>query len=824
MISHHSVSNLQQQSAVVFGSAIYDIMNFESLKYNELRKELKKRNLNAKGKKADLLRRLLDHEKKAGATTTTTKCNGDRAETAEAKGGEDTSQGENPGKETKGERRRSSGGGGGTGKEERCGGGGTKKCRAIQHTDSREGGRERERDTAETVAVYASSRMNDDDADVDVGEKECESNSGVVDDSTAKTVMELIDQSVACVETGDLNEVRKYYNLAMLKARKEKKLDEEVLEIAMKVFKLGNTCSNSGYISNAAMYYEYSLSMQRSVHPDRDMAMTLQIAKTMHALGTMRFQESRFEEARDLNERSLAMHLAVHPKGEDAQNEDIAEMLGNIGTIAGAMGHWVEAVNLTKRALAMFDTIFPDEYFHEDILDFSRSLYIIHVDHAHSSYEELSTFVRERYDRLLLNQSRSKQPESVRAVALAEWKKRVTHVRRNEAKIRQKHSRHELLQACGVEAAQRRVELERRRKEREEALEGEEDVAVAVNGGKAADEEEEGESTSKKKTTRKRKKKKRGSKKRRGGRKLLSLFDIPGLPVWREIILKGYFRKEEEEDFAVMTRSRCKHLLRNFDSPTEPSIGLGKYLDRLTKYLKCTKESYVLALAYLERLTRTVRLEITPLNEHRLLLVGVRVASKFLNDVHFDNKYYAEIGGISVKELNFLELAFVYALAFRLYVSESDYERVRRRLEEGDDRAWRFRGEEGKIEGRDEVARGEAKIRARTPKSRRRRSATDEVEESLRAHLETLVLEEEEEEKKEEEGKDIVETKQKDSGGVQPRTPPTPKYSPDAIAGGGGFATKGNPRQDKKKCSRHTVCEGSALEADRRSAMWGVCK
>ena len=274
-----------------------------------------------------------------------------------------------------------------------------------------------------------------------------------------------------------------------------------------------------------------------------------------------------------------------------------------------------------------------------------------------------------------------------------------------------------------------------------------------------------------------------------------------------------------------MARSRCKHLLRNFDSPTEPSIGLGRYLHRLTKYLKCTKESYVLALAYLERLTRTVQLEITPLNEHRLILVGVRVASKFLNDVHFDNKYYAEIGGISVTELNFLELAFVYALAFRLYVSDSDYARVRRRLEEGQ---WRCggggRGEE-KVEGEEDVSLviKESKIRGETtPATSRRRSGTDEVEDFLRAHFETLVVEDKAEEQERKVG---GETKGKEGADEIPRTPPTPKCSPDAIA---SVASKGDPlghdevSEQKRRLCRHAACEKrSALEADRR--VWNAC-
>lgn len=198
------------------------------------------------------------------------------------------------------------------------------------------------------------------------------------------------------------------------------------------------------------------------------------------------------------------------------------------------------------------------------------------------------------------------------------------------------------------------------------------------------------------------------------------------------------------------TRARCSSLLKAFESPTEPSITLEKYLRRISKYLKCSTETFVLAFAYIERLVEKVNLQITPLNEHRLVLMAIRVASKYLDDKHYDNKYFSEIGGIKKSELNFLELAFSYALAFRLYVSTDQFQEVSRRLT--------------------------------TPKfsSKYERSTYfDELEESLRSHIITREARARVSPKATPRPKKTHAVREKYSNVLS--TPPTPKRSPDAI-------------------------------------------
>ena len=60
--------------------------------------------------------------------------------------------------------------------------------------------------------------------------------------------------------------------------------------------------------------------------------------------------------------------------------------------------------------------------------------------------------------------------------------------------------------------------------------------------------------------------------------------------------------------------------------------------------------------------------------KYRLILAAALVTSKFYNDVFYGNHFIAYIGGVSLEELNHLELAFLDYLDWRLWVDPSQYD------------------------------------------------------------------------------------------------------------------------------------------------------
>jgi len=113
-----------------------------------------------------------------------------------------------------------------------------------------------------------------------------------------------------------------------------------------------------------------------------------------------------------------------------------------------------------------------------------------------------------------------------------------------------------------------------------------------------------------------------------------------------------------------------------------------EFLDSITEPMDSGNTCVVLALVYLDRIlshkasggsngleARRQLLKLDSSGWRPLLLASVRLADKVCNDDHFSNRYYAEVVGMSLEELNTLELRVSEALNFRLCVSPAEYVR-----------------------------------------------------------------------------------------------------------------------------------------------------
>ncbi|XP_078447731.1 cyclin-U1-1-like [Wolffia australiana] len=112
-----------------------------------------------------------------------------------------------------------------------------------------------------------------------------------------------------------------------------------------------------------------------------------------------------------------------------------------------------------------------------------------------------------------------------------------------------------------------------------------------------------------------------------------------------------------------------------FRAARVPSISVGRYLERLYQYAECSPSCFVLGFAYIDRLAhRHPFAFLVSLNVHRLILTSVMVASKVLDDVHHSNAFYSKVGGVSMEELNRLELELLFLLDFDVAVGSRVFE------------------------------------------------------------------------------------------------------------------------------------------------------
>ncbi|CAN8251974.1 unnamed protein product [Cochlearia groenlandica] len=117
-----------------------------------------------------------------------------------------------------------------------------------------------------------------------------------------------------------------------------------------------------------------------------------------------------------------------------------------------------------------------------------------------------------------------------------------------------------------------------------------------------------------------------------------------------------------------------KQRISGFHGLTKPSISIRSYLERIFKYANCSYSCYIVAYIYLDRLVKKQPcLLIDSLNVHRLTITSILVSAKFLDDLCYNNGYYAKVGGISIEEINMLELDFLFGIGFDLNVTVSTY-------------------------------------------------------------------------------------------------------------------------------------------------------
>ena len=126
-----------------------------------------------------------------------------------------------------------------------------------------------------------------------------------------------------------------------------------------------------------------------------------------------------------------------------------------------------------------------------------------------------------------------------------------------------------------------------------------------------------------------------------------------------------------------------------FDGRKVPRIALREYVERITHYLsnvalseKATRDPnchsdlamrYLVASAiYIERLCNK-GLVVTPLNVHRLIITGCLIACKNLDDLQPGMSYFGDLGGLSVKELSEMEVAFVSLLDWKISIDPAAF-------------------------------------------------------------------------------------------------------------------------------------------------------
>ncbi|KAG0460385.1 hypothetical protein HPP92_020277 [Vanilla planifolia] len=123
-------------------------------------------------------------------------------------------------------------------------------------------------------------------------------------------------------------------------------------------------------------------------------------------------------------------------------------------------------------------------------------------------------------------------------------------------------------------------------------------------------------------------------------------------------------------DYQLIHPSPLPHSAVAFFALSKPEISIRRYLERIFRFARCSSSCYVVAYIYLDRfLSLHPSLALDSFNVHRLLITSILTAVKFMDDRYFNNAYFARVGGITLAEMNYLEVDFLFGLRFDLNVA-----------------------------------------------------------------------------------------------------------------------------------------------------------
>ena len=106
-----------------------------------------------------------------------------------------------------------------------------------------------------------------------------------------------------------------------------------------------------------------------------------------------------------------------------------------------------------------------------------------------------------------------------------------------------------------------------------------------------------------------------------------------------------------------------------------PTITIEDYIKRIYKCTKMNISSLINSIIYIDTFCEMNKYVLSMHNIHRILLTSCLLSIKFNEDINVNTKYYAEVAGIPVQDLNNLEFYFIVKIRFSLLVDYYMYQK-----------------------------------------------------------------------------------------------------------------------------------------------------
>lgn len=105
----------------------------------------------------------------------------------------------------------------------------------------------------------------------------------------------------------------------------------------------------------------------------------------------------------------------------------------------------------------------------------------------------------------------------------------------------------------------------------------------------------------------------------------------------------------------------------SFQSKSKPTVSIDQYFTFLAIRTGASEEAIVSAVGYIFNLRgRCPTFLLNTFTIHRLVLTSLRLATKFVDDVFYTNNIFAYLGGITLPDMNDLELRLLKLLDYQV--------------------------------------------------------------------------------------------------------------------------------------------------------------
>ena len=104
-----------------------------------------------------------------------------------------------------------------------------------------------------------------------------------------------------------------------------------------------------------------------------------------------------------------------------------------------------------------------------------------------------------------------------------------------------------------------------------------------------------------------------------------------------------------------------------FSLKKKPSISITSYLRRIIMYSRIEMSTLFLSIVYLHKILEK-NLFLTDYNVYKLLSISILISLKYNEDKISNNTFYAQVFGISLRDVNSLEYSYLKLLDFCVFI------------------------------------------------------------------------------------------------------------------------------------------------------------